>query len=813
MSLGHGARGRFEALLTEVAPVPPRGADSTPADPSCDGCYKHPSPTGGMTERSEVGQDRIAAVLRDVNRRLVGAASRSALEASVCRVLAESEPYQFAWIGDSDPEADVVRPRASAGDAEGYLEEISIPLEGGSEGPTAAALTTGELQVVQDVSDDERFGPWRESAQQYGLASSAAIPLTHDGTLYGVLNVYADRPGAFDATERELLEELGSTIGNALAGIEAREQLEARTEQYERLTGRISDGFYALDADWTVTVWNEQMVERTGVPAEEVVGRELRSVFPEVEDSEIAEHYRRAMRTGEHISFETYVEPPYDYWADIDVYPDEAGMSVLSRDVTERKRRIRQLEALIENTVNPIYIKDLKGRYQLMNEAAAGLFGLDPEAAIGRTDEELFDAESAVAIEAADREIVERGRPDTEETVRFIDGEKHVFIDNKFPFRDPGGDVVGVMGVSIDITDRKAQEQALAEANQTLEAVITASPDAIIMVDEAGAVTMWNDAAEDLFGWRREEVLGEHAPFVPADKRAEFEELIDQLEAGEPTSGYETVRLTKAGEHIDVSISSAGVDVDGELVGYMATMEDIYERKAYQRRLEDQNSKLEVLNRIVRHDIGNDMQVITGFGELLADRVDDELAEYADAVLASANHAAGLTRTVRDLMETILEESDATEPMKLSRVLDRELDDVHDANEGVVVHRPSPTPRVRVEADDMLGSVFRNVLDNAVRHSDAEPVEISVEVTAEPETVTVAIADNGPGMPAEFTQRAFEKGEKGAASTGTGLGLYLVRTLVDGYGGDVWIEDNEPTGTVVSIQLRRADGDEGDQSR
>jgi len=106
-------------------------------------------------------------------------------------------------------------------------------------------------------------------------------------------------------------------------------------------------------------------------------------------------------------------------------------------------------------------------------------------------------------------------------------------------------------------------------------------------------------------------------------------------------------------------------------------------------------------------------------------------------------------------------------------------------------------------ADELLASAFRNVLNNAIVHNDKELPEVAVSVTAEGEAVRVRIGDNGPGIPDERKDHIFREGEKGLDSEGTGIGLYLVPTLIDRYGGAVWAEDNEPDGTAFIIELCR----------
>jgi len=104
----------------------------------------------------------------------------------------------------------------------------------------------------------------------------------------------------------------------------------------------------------------------------------------------------------------------------------------------------------------------------------------------------------------------------------------------------------------------------------------------------------------------------------------------------------------------------------------------------------------------------------------------------------------------------------------------------------------------------MLGSVFRNLLKNAVQHNDAAVPEVDVTATAADDTVVVRVADNGRGISDTQKERIFSKGQKGLDSQGTGMGLYLVDTLVTSYGGSVWVEDNTPKGSVFAVELPKA---------
>ena len=118
-----------------------------------------------------------------------------------------------------------------------------------------------------------------------------------------------------------------------------------------------------------------------------------------------------------------------------------------------------------------------------------------------------------------------------------------------------------------------------------------------------------------------------------------------------------------------------------------------------------------------------------------------------------------------------------------------------------------PPAETTVVANEMLDSVLRNLLKNAIQHNDSEIPEVQVSATERAGMAVVRIADNGPGVPDSQKDTIFGRGEKGLESEGTGIGLYLVETLLDSYGGDIRIEDNEPSGSVFVVELPTAEQD------
>ncbi|WP_340100658.1 GAF domain-containing protein [Salinibaculum salinum] len=177
--------------------------------------------------------DRLAAlnelntVAREITDAVIDQSTRGEIEQTVCEHLAATESYLFAWVGDVDVATQTVDLHAEAG-VEGYLDDITItvdPDDERSDGPTGRALRTGEVQVTRDIRTDDRHDPWRGYLQTFDVRSSAAIPVVHEGSLYGVLNVYAGRPHAFEGEEATVLRQLGEVVGHAIAATERKQAL------------------------------------------------------------------------------------------------------------------------------------------------------------------------------------------------------------------------------------------------------------------------------------------------------------------------------------------------------------------------------------------------------------------------------------------------------------------------------------------------------------------------------------------------------------------------------------------------------------
>ena len=221
--------------------------------------------------------------------------------------------------------------------------------------------------------------------------------------------------------------------------------------------------------------------------------------------------------------------------------------------------------------------------------------------------------------------------------------------------------------------------------------------------------------------------------------------------------------------------------------------------------------RLELVNRMLRHSLANDLNVVRAKAERLRGTVEGDAAERdLDVLTARAEQTTEFVAAMRALMDAVVaDETPSLEPVSIRAVLDEQVAAVSDAApRATVAVAGAPSADCSVPGGILLEAMFENLLENAIQHSDRP--DPTVRVTAERTTVggeaavRVSVADDGPGIPDDEKHRVLERGVT-SGSHGGGFGLSLVAELVDLYGGDIDIGDNEPRGAVVTVTLPIAD--------
>jgi PAS domain S-box-containing protein len=525
----------------------------------------------------------------------------------------------------------------------------------------------------------------------------------------------------------------------------------------------------------------------------------------------------------------------------------------LSWDITERKRaeealsknhgelqetaqRLEQsgnmLQLIIESIPVRVFWKDRDLRYLGCNTLFARDAGFSrPEQLLGLDDFAMGWSEQAELYRADDHEVVSSGLPKMSivEPQTTPEGAKIWLNTSKVPLHMPDGEVFGVLGVYDDITERKRAEEALRQANETLRATLDAAPVAIFDLDPEGLVkSIWNHAAEHMLGWRRDEVLGRFLPTVPEESKEEFARFREWVRSGKSIAGKDVVRRRKDGSLIEYSLYAAPeYDDDGRVVGNIAVIVDITERKRaeeeirklnleLEQRVTDRTAQLEAANQeleafaySVSHDLRAPLRHIDGFLELLQKRTATALDERSQHYMATISDA---TRRMGTLIDDLLsfsrmgryEMSRMQVDLKsLAQEVIREVDP--EAGGRAVRWHVADFPVVTGDRA-MLRIVLVNLLSNAMKFTrPREQAEIEIGCMPGRRTDTIVfIRDNGVGFDMIYVDKlfgVFQRLHRVDEFEGTGIGLANVRRIINRHGGRTWAEGEVDHGATFYFSI------------
>src|SRR5208283_5003368 len=297
-----------------------------------------------------------------------------------------------------------------------------------------------------------------------------------------------------------------------------------------------------------------------------------------------------------------------------------------------------------------VFVKDLQGRYLMINSAGAQLLGRAVDQVIGKDDTELFTPENGRQIMAADRKVVDSGKTQTYEELGISAGVARTYLSTKGPHRDSNGEIIGLLGICRDITDRKRAEEEFRQSQQKLRIHFEHTPLAVVEWDTQLRITEWSPSAERVFGYSREEVLGRDASFlVPPALREHVDRMGQEILTQSGGTRSTNDNLTKDGRTISCEwYNTPLVDESGRVLGVASLVQDVTERVALEERLR-QSQKMEAVGRLaggVAHDFNNLLTVIMGYSQLLTDGLPSasRLMDATAQIRSAADRAAGITR-------------------------------------------------------------------------------------------------------------------------------------------------------------------------
>ncbi len=389
------------------------------------------------------------------------------------------------------------------------------------------------------------------------------------------------------------------------------------------------------------------------------------------------------------------------------------------------------------------------------------------------------------------------------------------------PHYAPHGEIVGVIGVIRDITERKREE----EARKFLACIVESSDYAIFGTDRSGTIVSWNAAAEALFGYSAKEALGKHVSLlVPPERGKEVPRVLEGLAQGERISHLETTPMRKDGTRVDVSLTISPIRAaDGGVIGAATIAHDISERKRAALELRRAKEGAEAANRAksqflanMSHEIRTPMNGVLGMTDLaLNTDLTTEQREYLELAKTSADRLLAVINDILDFSKI--------EAGKLD--LDVTPFDLHDNLAKIVTPlalraqqkglelicdlRPE-VPQQIIADPTRLAQVVGNLLENAIKFTSRGEVELRVALErqhANRATLHFSVRDTGIGIPQEKQKSIFEAFAQADGSTsrrygGTGLGLTISARLVEMMGGQIWVDSHPEKGSCFHFTAR-----------
>jgi two-component system sensor kinase FixL len=504
----------------------------------------------------------------------------------------------------------------------------------------------------------------------------------------------------------------------------------------------------------------------------------------------------------------------------------EEAIEARDREGVERQRAMELLarsEQLLSDIVNHstavIFLKDLDGRYLLINAHYERLFGVNRAEWVGRTDHEIFPSEVAERLHANDRRVLESGAPLHVEEVVPTQGRDRTYISVKFPLRDRGGSLYGIGGMATDITEMKEMEAALRRSEATLAAVIESSSDPICALNRERQLVAINAAATRLIPTLLGSLPSMQAPIggIPEDFAGEWRQLVLRGMAGERFTVERALSIDGVTRHFLVSFNPTVQD--GAVTGVAIFGREITELKRAEEEARQHQAELaHVLRRhtmgemaaSLAHEVNQPLGAIANYAQGCRNRLRNgrvepgELLATVEEIAREALRAGEITRRVRELLRK--EEPQRT-TVDAARIVDAALGIVAAAarREHVALSsRIAATPLLAHLDPIQIEQVVVNLLLNAIEATSAcatRVVEVCAAAAAPPELVVeIAVSDTGAGIDPGLAQRMFEPFVT-TKSSGLGMGLAISRSIVAAHGGRLWYTPNEDGGTTFHFTL------------
>jgi PAS domain S-box-containing protein len=577
----------------------------------------------------------------------------------------------------------------------------------------------------------------------------------------------------------------------------------------------IPDAIAIVDRAGVIADVNRHMVALTGESRTDLLGAPLRERFADEAAAEAC--VQQAFAVGSVANCELALRPANGSHTMLscDASTLQVGSSdpdrvlIVAREATEQARAMA-LASLVQSADDAIVGKTVEGVITSWNSGAERLYGFGMAEAVGRRFDVVIPPDARMAEEQMLRRVAAGERVEPYEAERLCkDGTRLAVSVAISPIMDAAGHIVGVATMSRDLSDRKLAETKL-------RWMLEVAPDAILGVDVSGSIELVNAQCERLFGYDRDELMGQ-----PVEKL--IPDGLRPVDAGQVGAGFELATLHKDGTEIPVEISLSALETPaGRLT--MAAVRDITDRKRFEWQLREQNVELERASQAkdnflasMSHELRTPLNAIIGFTGTMLMKLPGPLnAEQEHQLRLVQTSGKHLLSIINDLLDLAKIESGrvqiALEPVDCLRVIEEVVQSLQPSAEGkgLTLRIETFDGPVAATADRRaLGQILINLVNNAIKFTETGEVCVClIPAVAGEGPLRITVRDTGPGIPqADLARifRAFERSATSAKATdeGTGLGLHISRKLAELLNATITVSSVVGEGSTFTIALGR----------
>lgn len=592
----------------------------------------------------------------------------------------------------------------------------------------------------------------------------------------------------------------------------------------------VPDLMFKVNQNGIFVDYHARQAGNLALPPEAFLGKRMLDVLPEPVAQEGMDHLKRALRSGTTSTHEysllTVNGSVRDFEARYVAKGDNEAL-VIVRDITENKqaedalrKRNTQLNLIAEQLHAVFWAVDRGLRFTMSHGAGLRKLGLLPHEVIGMSIFDYFQTSDPEFPPVASIIQALSGR-----SVSF-DLEWHDVTYQSFvePIHDERGEVVGAVGISLDVTDRKMSERRLTESETRFKDIAESMSDWVWEVDARGVYTYCSERIEDILGYRPEEIIGRTPfDFMPEDEArknaAEFAEICDRKA---PIKNLENWSLAKDGRRVCLLTNGIPLfDSAGDLAGYRGVDTDITERKLTMEALVQAKEEAEVASRAksqflsrMSHELRTPLNAILGYSELMMETDEEPITENQCGILntihEAGDHLLALINEVLDLARI------ETGKMEVSphNVQWRELIDQCIVLTGPAAHHKQvqlkvdaePAVPQQVYADPQrLKQVLLNLISNAVKYNRAGGEAVIRVIEACSGQLRFEIRDTGIGLSERQIGQLFQPFKRlvpdNGLLEGVGIGLVISKHLVELMGGTIGVDSVVDKGSVFWFTL------------